>query len=261
MARLAKRVFLILLVLTPALQADSLDLTAATVSPHDYTAVYQVFRNDKELGGVTISLSHQGEVWTLHGYTHDMHGLAKMLKIKGSQTSTGKWKDGRFLPDDYKLAFSLIGYRTGWSAVFDWSDGIVTTTSKDGETKLSLADGAVDPFSLSLNFGSLLANNRLHMTLDVIDKDMIDSEVYAAEADESFDSALGCLQTTRVKRIRENSKRISMVWYANDHDYIPVLIHHSKKKGNKMELQITSLDLDGQRIQPTNHCNGNHPGS
>lgn len=250
MAHSSKAWFLLLIGLSPALLADYLP-------PRDYTAVYQVLRNDKQVGAVTISLSHQGDVWTLHGFTHDMRGLAKMLNIKGSQTSTGKWTDGRFLPHDYKVSFSLIGYKNGWNADFDWTTDVVTTTSKDTQTRLSLLGGAVDPFSLSLSIRSLLAENQSQMKLDVIDEDLIDSEVYAAKTDEFFDSALGCLQTTRVERIRENNKRSSMIWYADDHDFVPVLMHHSKRKGNKLELQITSLAIDGQKITPIAACADN----
>jgi hypothetical protein len=259
MAHLFKPALLILLGLSPAIQADSLDPVEPALPAHDYTAVYQVLRNEKEVGEVTISLSHQDDIWTLRGHTHDMHGLAKMLKIKGSQTSTGKWIDGRFQPDNFKINFSLIGYKTGWDADFDWSSGVVTTTSKNRDTQLSLTGGATDPFSLSLNIRSILAESQTQMTLNVIDEDVIDSEVYAAEPDESFDSELGCLQTMLVSRIRKNKKRTSLVWYASDYDYVPVKMHHSKKKGTKLELQISSLYFDGQRVKPVDRCSNAAP--
>ncbi len=254
-----KSVVLLLFALSPALQADYPGSSGSVISPHDYTAVYQVLRNDKEVGEVTISLSHQDEVWTLHGYTHDMRGLAKLLKIRGSQTSTGKWVDGRFQPDHFNIKFSLIGYKTGWNAAFNWSTGRVTTTSKDGDTQLSLLGGATDPFSLSLNIRSLLAENQTQMTLNVIDEDIVDIEVYAAEADESFDTALGCLQTMQVRRIRKNKKRSSLIWYASDYDYVPVKMHHSKKNGHKLELHISSLNFNGQIVKPIGACNKKTP--
>ncbi len=232
----------------------SLEAGEAATIPPDYTAVYQVLRNDKNIAGVTIRLSHQDDVWTLHGFTHDMHGLADVLNIKGAQTTTGTWQDGRFIPDHYRFSFSLIGYKTAWQANFDWPEEIVTTSSKSGDTQLTLADGAVDPFSLSLNIRSHLAQNQTRMALNIVDEDEIDSHVYEADHRESVDTALGCLQTTRVRRVRENSKRVSMVWYADDYNYVPVLMQHSKKKGNSFRLQIISLDVNGQPIQPGNAC-------
>ena len=92
------------------------------------------------------------------------------------------------------------------------------------------------------------------MALNIVDEDEIDSHVYEADNRESVDTALGCLQTTRVRRVRNNSKRVSMVWYADDYNYVPVLMQHSKKKGNSFRLQIISLDVNGQLIQPGNAC-------
>jgi hypothetical protein len=222
--------------------------------PQDYTAVYKVLRNDKNLAEVTIRLSHQDDIWTLHGFTHDMRGLADVLNVKGTQTTTGIWQDGRFLPGDYRFSFSVIGYKSKWQANFDWPSGFVTTSSKSGDTQLPLAGGAVDPFSLSLNIRSLLAEKQTSMAVNIIDKDEIDEQMYRADLEESVDTALGCFQTTRVKRVRENKKRVSMVWYANDYSYVPVLMQHSKKKGNDFRLQIISLDVGGQQIQPESHC-------
>ena len=78
--------------------------------------------------------------------------------------------------------------------------------------------------------------------------------MYQADREEPVDTALGCLETTRVRRIRENSKRTSMVWYANDHNYVPVLMQHSKKKGNDFRLKIISLDVNGLPVQPVSSC-------
>ena len=92
------------------------------------------------------------------------------------------------------------------------------------------------------------------MTVNVLDEDEIDTHVYQTELVEAFNSNLGCLHTTQVNRIRKNTKRRSQVWYANDYNYIPVLMHHSKKNGTKLELQILSLSLDGEKIMPGDSC-------
>ena len=226
----------------------------SAVAPQEYTAIYQVLRNNKNLAKVTIGLAHQGDTWTLHGFTHDMQGLADTLNIKGVQTVSGRWQDDRFLPEDYDFSFSLIGYKTTWHADFDWPSGIVTTRSKSGKTQLSLENGAVDPFSLSLNISSYLNADQSRMAVEVIDEDEIENHLYEADLEESVQTALGCMKTTRVKRIRKNSKRTSLVWYANDHNYVPIQMRHFKKKGKGLTLQIISLDIAGQAVQPLAGC-------
>jgi len=245
---------LLLSIVLSSIQPGPVSAADSPARPQDYTATYQVLHNGNNLAEVTVRLSHQGGVWTLHGFTHDTRGLADILNVQGAQTTTGRWLGGRFIPEAYSFSFSLIGYKTAWKADFDWQSGVVTTTGKAWDTQISLADGAVDPFSLSLNIRSQLTENQHHMAINVIDEDEIDQQIYRADRQEALDTALGCLDTTRVKRIRNHSKRTSMFWYANDHDYVPVLIRHSKKNGNDFKLQIISLDIGGQGIQPVSHC-------
>ena len=92
------------------------------------------------------------------------------------------------------------------------------------------------------------------MLVNVIDEDEIKNHVYEADHDEPIDSALGCLKTTLVKRIRENSKRTSQVWYANDHDFVPVLMQHFKKNHKGMRLEIKSLEVAGEPVQAAERC-------
>jgi hypothetical protein len=222
--------------------------------PQEFTAEYEVSRNGEQVAEVTISLKQQNDNWVLHGFTHDMQGLADVLNVKGSQTVSGQWQDGWFLPRRYDFSFSVIGYKTAWHADFDWAAGTVTTRSKSGKTTLPLTKGALDPFSLFLNTSAYIARNQTTIAVDVIDEDEIKNHVYQASTAESLDTPLGCLQTVRVERIRKNQKRKSTVWYANDHNNIPVLIRHAKKGGNGLSMQITSLELGGQALPAVPNC-------
>jgi len=228
--------------------------------PGDYTAVYKVLRNDKELAAVTISLTHQDDTWRLHGYSHDTRGFAKFLNIKGTQTTTGKWQNGRFRPDNYEFSFSLIGFKSSWRAMFDWQTGIVETRGKRGEHRLPMSGVADDPFSLSLNLRYQLSENlsdaptNMMINARVVDEKEIETQLYRYERQVEVDTGLGCLDTALVRRVRENKKRLSLGWYARDHDFIPVRMQHKNKKGTSLELVIVSLEIHGETIQPTAPC-------
>lgn len=254
MERLFSPTTLLLCALFSAFPLVSGEAAETPAIPPDYTAVYQVIRNDKDMAEVTVQLSHQDNIWTLHGYTHDMQGLADLLNVKGTQTVTGSWQDGSFIPANYDFSFSLVGYKTAWHAEFDWPSGIVTTSSKSGDVQLPITGGAVDPFSLSLNISSYLDQNQARMMINIVDENKIENHVYQADLEESVDTPLGCLETTRVKRIRKNEKRTSLVWYANDHSHVPVLMQHFKKNRKGMKLQIISLEIAGQAVQPVTSC-------
>lgn len=256
MVRFTKSISLLACLLYSAFPAISAHAIETQLAPQDYTAVYKVLRNGKALAKVTIKLSHENDTWTLHGHTHDMKGLADLLNIKGSQTTTGKWQQGAFIPEKYQYSFSVVGYSSAWKADFDWPSGLVTTNNKKGQTQLPLNSGAIDPFSLSLNISSHLAKNQPVMQIDIVDENEIDRHEYQLEPGEPVDTALGCMDTTRVKRIHKNPKRTSLVWYADEHNYIPVAMQHAKKNGNDLRMQIISLDINGLSIQPSAPCSG-----
>lgn len=220
----------------------------------DYIAVYKVLRNDRELAAVTIELSHTQEVWRLHGYSHDTRGLARFLNIKGSQTTIGSWQDGRFIAENYAYSFSVMGVRQSWKALFDWQSGVVEIQDKHGKTRLPLDGFANDPFSLSLNLRNQLAAGLTELPARVVDEDKIEEHLYRIDAQVKLDTPLGCIDTTLVKRVRENSKRVSQGWYAQDKHFVPVRIQHINKKGTRLELLITALEIDGVPVEPTAAC-------
>lgn len=222
--------------------------------PMEYTAVYEVLRKDKPVARVTLELSQHGEEWTFRGFTHDMQGLAKLLHVEGEQAVVGSWQQGYFQPDSYSFSFTLVGFKNSWRAEFDWPAKIVTTHSKQGKTSLPLAGGAMDPMSLFLNTGSYLSEGRVQIPIDLIDEDEIKNHLYAAQTSVLLETMVGCMKTTRVKRVRENSTRTSLAWYAETLGYIPVKLQHFKKKGKGMQVRIISLLIDGQDIRLPASC-------
>ena len=223
-------------------------------TPSEYTAVYEVLRNGEKVANVTLELSLQGEEWAFRGFTHDMRGLGKVLNVKGRQGVTGKWRDGSFWPDNFTFSFSLVGFRSRWQADFDWLAGSVVAGKKSKKTTLPLSSRAMDPMSLMLNTGAMLATGRFEMTIDVIDQDEIESQLYRAHPGEFLDTGLGCLKTTRVERVRDNTKRRSMAWYAEELAYIPLRLRHLKKKGSSMEVSIVTLRINGQQTHGAAIC-------
>jgi hypothetical protein len=92
------------------------------------------------------------------------------------------------------------------------------------------------------------------MTIDVIDRDEIENHLYRAHPGEFLETELGCVKTTRVERIRENSTRRSTAWYAEELAYIPLQVRHLKKKGSTMEVSIVSLRVAGQETPFAADC-------
>ena len=254
MGLLIKITSFLLIIILSSVFAGTVKADGPATIPESFTATYQVLHKNRRLANVTVMLSRNGNNWRLHGYTHDTRGLASLLKVRGTQTTTGWWQEGRFYPEDYQFAFSLIGYKTAWFADFDWATGTVTSKSRKWHKVLPMEGGLVDPLSLSMNIGLRLLDNPHKVAISVLDEDKIDQQFYQQDRDETFDTALGCVKATRVSRVRSHSKRTSIFWYADDYAYLPILIRHAKNDGNDFKLKIISLAVGGKPIQAASKC-------
>jgi len=186
-------------VLLAGLTANPAFALETVTTPQDYTAVHKVLRNGKELAAVTIQLSHQKDVWKLHGFTHDTRGSR-------------------------------------------------------GTVPLQMTEDAIDPLSLSLNLRSELVKNETEMSAHVVEEDKIKGHVYKVAGVETTDTALGCINTTRLQRLRNNPNRISQGWYARNYNFILVRMQHKSNRGNNLELQITALEIEDKTIKTVAPC-------
>jgi len=255
MATLFKRlsqVICTLLIAALSLEAQAVDKPPM---PREYTAVYNILRNNKTLGQLTVSLSHNNDIWTMHGTIHDVHGLARLLAVKGMQRSTGRWQNDQFKPETYEYSFSVIGHKSGWLAKYDWSGSTIITREKRKELAFPLDDDTTDPLSISLSIRSHLLENTHRFTINVVDRDEVKALTFQTRDEEFTNTALGCFETIYVEHVLEKpSKRQTLGWYAKNLDFVPVRMDYLKKKGTNYGLRLISLDMDGEPTQTGPAC-------
>jgi len=245
------------LICTVLLAALSLQAQAADHSsmPREYTALYNILRNHKVLGQLTVSLSHNDDIWTMHGTIHDVHGLAKLLAVKGMQRSTGRWQDDQFKPETYEYFFSVIGHKSGWLAKYDWPGPTITTREKRKELAFPLDNDTTDPLSISLSIRSHLMEGTHRFTINVVDRDEVKALRFQSHDEESTSTALGCFETIYVEHVLEKpSKRQTLGWYAKNLDFVPVRMDYVKKKGNDYSLRLISLEMEGKPTLTGQEC-------
>ena len=232
--------------------AASVLSVAGTDIPFD--ARYDVLVDGKIKMETRISLENEGGLWTMKSTSKGTRGIAKFLKVKSSESSSGEWRNGRFRPVEFSHHGKVAGKDDLWSARFDWQEQKVSTTHEDGNSVLPLGNNTHDPVTLTLAIRDLLQQDHGDMDLRVVDEGEIDQHRYSPSAAVTLDTALGCFRSTPVKRVRENSQRYSTGWYAEALEFIPVRIIHGKKGGREFELRIRSLVLDGKEIEGPGDC-------
>jgi len=223
-------------------------------TPVPFDAVYEVRVDGKPRLEARITLAREGDAWKLSSTSSGTRGLARLLKVASDEHSTGRWRDDRLEPLEYRHHSKVAGRDDRWSASFDWSEQVVTTHTEDGDFELSLAEDTVDPLSVMLALGRHLASDAPEFTIGVLDEDEIDQHLYRASPPGPLQTELGCLEVVALERVRENSERYSTGWYASELDHVPVRARHGKRGGREFDMRIVRLELDGRAVAAGEDC-------
>lgn len=223
-------------------------------SPVPFDAVYEVLVDGKPRLEARITLVREGDAWKLSSTSSGTRGLARLLRVSSEEHSSGRLRDGRLEPLEFRHHTKVVGRDDRWSATFDWTERVVTTSTEDGGFELPLGEDTMDPLSVTLTLGRHLASGATEFTIGVLDEDEIDEHLYRASPPESLQTELGCLEVIALERVRENSERYSTGWYANELDHVPVRARHGKRGDREFDMRILRLELDGQAVAAREDC-------
>lgn len=223
--------------------------------PASFEAEYELYRNGKQVGETRVRFSAAEERWTLESESEGTRGLARMLGLEERSRSEGRWQDGEPRPERFEQQVKAALKDRHTTADFNWNKGQVLSTHHEGETRLDLPEGAVDPGTVGLRLRLGLADGEQAWELPVVDEDEVETQRFEARTPERLDTGLGCMEVRRVERIRApESRRYTHTFHATELDFIPVRVVHGKQEGDRMETRLTALTIDGQAVRPRPAC-------
>ncbi len=227
-------------------------IAVAEIKP--YSARYSIYRNGQLTGKVEVKLHQQGEYWVIESEVSGTHGMARILDARDNEKVVGRIRDGRFMPDSYSRHTRLTGMDDLSTVKFDWDARSVQIVRDKEEITLELSSEALDPLSLKLEMRQRLSQQNPDMKFWLVVEDEIKEQNFRILKAEKLETSLGCLQTTPVEKVRNNSKRYTRAWHAPGLDHVAVRIEHGKTGGNHMEMRITELTLAGTAVPPRQGC-------
>jgi hypothetical protein len=222
--------------------------------PADFQARLELSRNGKPFGEATFRLTTEDDRWNMASETRGTRGLARFLGLKEHSRSEGIWVEGAPRPTQYEREVQAV-LTMHWSAEFDWASGEVHSVYPDGEATLALEPGTLDESAIGLVIRAGLRRGETEWQLRLLDEEKIESAQFRARDAEQIQTALGCMTVYNVEKVRgARSTRYTRTFYAQDHDYVPVLLQHGKEGGDHIEGRVVELRVDGQVVAAGRDC-------
>lgn len=235
--------------------ACSLALAAhADWPPPSFTAEYEVLIDGKPRAEARVVFRREGGNWSMENLSQGTRGLARFLGVESIDSASGTWRNGITTPLNFSHQAKVSLKQDRWTAVFDWEAGEAVTNHEEGESRLPLEPGTVDPLSLTLEMQSRLSAGLNAWEIAIVDEDEIEIQRFEAALAAPLQTALGCLEAIEVRRIRDNNKRYSSVWFAPELAMVTVRMIHGKRGGNEFELRLRTLMLDGRTMNAAADC-------
>jgi hypothetical protein len=229
---------------------------AAWAELQPYSARYSVYRNGKLSGKLEVRLVPEGERWTLNSELRGTHGLARILRARDTEHVVGETdEEGRFIPLEHVRHTRVAGIGDRWVSTFDWAADRVEVVH-DGQERfeLPLSGRALDPLSLKLEVRRRLREPDPSLEFLMVEEDEIDPQEFRELEPEWLETALGCLRTIPLEKVRRNSSRYTRAWHAPEFGNVEMRLEHGKTGGDHLEMRIAELTWNGEPVAARPGC-------
>ena len=196
-------------------------------------------------GTAERSLSKDAKgVWTLSF-------KASMMIASLTETSTLTLDKDTLLPQSYHFERGGLGKAKKADLDFDWTNKLVTGTDRGDAVKIPLNRGMVDKSTYQLALQHDVAAGKKTMSYQVVDDGEIDTYDFRVLGSEKVDTKAGKIDAIKVERVRDptQSKRITVLWFAKDWDYLLVRLQQVETDGKEYNIMLQDGTVNGKAVK------------
>ena len=163
---------------------------------------------------------------------------ASMMIASLTETSTLTLDKDTLLPQSYHFERGGLGKAKKADLDFDWTAKMVTGTDRGDAVKIPLNRGMVDKSTYQLALQHDVAAGKKTMSYQVVD----DGEV---------ETKAGKIDAIKVERVRDptQSKRITVMWFAKDWDYLLVRLLQVETDGKEYNIMLLVGTVNGKAVK------------
>jgi hypothetical protein len=208
-----------------------------------YDARFQGFKADAE-----ISLTQLNDAEYIANTTIKIRLFgATMSTIR--EISEFDWHDDAPRPHHYEYNQSGIGGRNR-SVDFDWQNNLAIATVKNESVELQLAGGTLDELSMYTYIKQEINKGNNDIFFPLVRRNTVEEYHYQTIGEEEVVTESGTFLAIKVERIRENSDRLTQLWFAKNHDMLLVKLFQRDPDGDEFEITLTSAQVNGEIVSP-----------
>lgn len=125
---------------------------------------------------------------------------------------------------------------------FDWRNGVALNTAEGHTWRMPVPPGTLDKLSYLLALMQDLSAGRKSLTYTIADGGRLKTYDMREAGTEILETALGALETVRVRRLRREEYGEATLWCAPALGYLPVKLENRDRDGRLVSMHIQSIE-------------------
>ena len=125
---------------------------------------------------------------------------------------------------------------------FDWKNGVAFNTAKGHTWRMSVPPGTLDKLNYLLALMRDLADGKRSMRYTIADGGRLKVYDMREVGTETLETALGTLETLKIRRLRQQDDQEATLWCAPALGYLPVKLEHRDSDGRLVSMYIQSIE-------------------
>ena len=214
---------------------------SASDGPRPFVAVYQLSQGSLAFGTMErrFELKADGAYRFLSRMkTSGVLALVRSDKI--TESSTGHWRDGRFVPASYSYHNSRGDKH--FALRFDYSNGQVLRSDQANGWRAAMPAAVLDKLIYQMQMMVDLAAAPSSLRYDIADKNKLKDYLFDQRGREEIETDAGRYQAVRLERSASGTDRRTTVWCAEDLAWLPVKVEYREKDGSVTTALLRSLN-------------------
>lgn len=165
------------------------------------------------------------------------------------QSSEFSIANGEIIPHNYSYLVKGIR-REQQSVSFNWEDEVALSSEDEQSWSLQLESGVLDQLSYQAALAlRLKQHSEEEFEFRLVDGSSIETHRYRVLGSEKLETPLGLLNTTKLERVREeNNGRKTLIWLADDWDFLLTRIEQINPSGLRIELELENALVAGEEV-------------
>lgn len=194
----------------------------------------------------TISLAQQDDgIFLAHSEIK-----VKFLGVTATsinERSWFEWVEDAPRPQHYEYIQSGIGGRER-SIDFDWQQNLASTNVDGNLNEVILSGETLDELSMYNHIRNAISKGEQEIYFDVIDRDHVEQYHYRVLGEEEVATDVGTFDTVKVEKIRENSERVTQLWFAPEQNMLLIKLFQRDPDGDEYEITLENAELNGSPL-------------